>query len=146
MSFVLSLVLTILVLFTVYGLVLWGLTLALRRLGVPSKGSIIIAFLIFAVGTGVWVALVWPLDSSTLLNFPASLFGDALYQWSIRYLGDPSSPQAHYTIPWLLRVPQVYVVASIILWGFLGLMIQLIHNHRRQIALCFRCYRSGAAA
>ena len=133
-------VLPLLTIFVIYGLVLWGLTLALRKLRVPSKWAIALAFLIFAVGTGVWAAVVWPLDTSTLINLPASLFGDALYQWSIRYLGDLSSPQAHYTIPWLLRIPQVYVLASIIVWGLFGLVIQLVLNYRRQIASWSRCH------
>jgi hypothetical protein len=133
MDSVFSRFLPIVVLFVIYGLVLWGLILALRRLGIPSKGRIIIAFLVFAAGMGVWASLAWPLDMLTMINLPASLFGDALYQWSIRYLGDPGSPQAHYTIPWLLRVPQVYVLASIVFWGCLGLVLQLAVNLRNHV-------------
>ncbi len=125
-------VLYVLVLFAVYGLVLWGLTSALRKLGVPAKGVIILSFLVFAVAAGVWATQIWPMDIVVMVNLPVVYFGDALYQWSIRYLGEPSSSQAHYSIPWLLRIPQVYVIASIILWGLLGMTIQLIHNHRHQ--------------
>ncbi len=125
-------VLYVLVLFAVYGLVFWGLTSVLRKLGVPAEGAIILSFLVFAVAAGVWATQIWPLETAGMVNLPAVLFGDALYQWSIRYLGEPSSSQAHYSIPWLLRIPQVYGIASIILWGLLGMAIQLIHNRRRQ--------------
>ncbi len=136
-------VLVILALFVVYGLVIWGLTLALRKLRVPSKWAVVLGFLVFAAGTGLWVVQAWPMDSITLINFPAVLFGDALYQWSILYLGDPSSSQAHYTIPWFLRVPQVHFTASIILWGLLGLVVQLLYNRRRRIVSFFHCCRSA---
>ena len=125
-------VLYALVLFAVYGLVLWGLTSVLHKLGVPAKGAIILSFLVFAVAAGVWATQIWPMDTVVMVNLPAVYFGDALYMWSIRYLGEPSSSQAHYSIPWLLRVPQVYVVASITVWGLLGMTIQLIHNRRYQ--------------
>ncbi len=133
------------VIFTIYGLILWGLASALRRLGVPSRRVILLAFLIFAAGTGIWTALVWPLDSATLVNLPAAFLGDALYQWSIRLIGDPASSQAHYTIPWVLRVPQVYVLVSFLVWGSLGLVIQLIRNRWPQITAFVNCHRSGRA-
>lgn len=63
-------------------------------------------------------------DSPFLLNIPGVLLGDEVYVLSIEYLGDPGSPQAHYTIPWILRIPQVYVPVSILLWGLIGLVIQ----------------------
>ncbi len=133
------------VIFTIYGLILWGLASALRRLGVPSRRVILLAFLLFAGGTGIWAALVWPLDSATLVNLPAASFGDALYQGAIRLIGDPASPQAHYTIPWVLRVPQVYVLASFVVWGPLGLGIQLVRNRWFQITAFVNCHRSGRA-
>jgi hypothetical protein len=77
---------------------------------------------------GLLTAYLWPNDISVIVNLPASLFGDWIYQQSIRYLGDPHSPQAHYTIPWLLRVPQVYVPASVMFWGAAGALVQLVYN------------------
>ncbi len=132
--------LIILAVFVVYSVVIWGLTRALRKLGIPAKLNIVLGFLFFGVGAGLWAALAWPLDSITLINFPAVFLGDTLYQQSILYLGDPSSSQAHYTIPWFLRVPQVHFIASIMLWGLLGLVIQLTYNQRKQMASFFRCY------
>lgn len=120
--------LVILVLFVFYSLIIFGLILALRRLEVPAKIAIVLGFLIFSVISGLGVVWRWPDDISVMVNFPASLIGDWIYQVSIQYLGDPHSDQAHYTIPWILRIPQVYVLASVLFWGLVGLLIQIIRN------------------
>jgi len=85
------------------------------------KKAIITIFIIS--GTVVGFIAVWfrqSTDTIFLLNVPGTILGDAIYSLSIRFIGDPSSSQAHSTIPWLLRVPQVYVPASILFWGMLG--------------------------
>ena len=74
-------------------------------------------------GTVVGLIAVWfrqNADMVFLLNIPGTLLGDAVYDLSIRLIGDPHSSQAHYTIPWLFRIPQVYVPASILFWGLVG--------------------------
>ncbi len=139
-------VIVVVILFVIYGLVIGGLTLALRKLGVPSKWAIAFGFLLFSIGAGLWATQIWPRDTVVMVNFPAVLFGDVLYGGSIRYLGDPHSSQAHYTIPWFLRVPQVYFTASIILWGLVGLVIQLIHNRWTRIASLFRGHHHSGAS
>lgn len=121
-------VLIIVVLFILYSAVILGLVLALLRLRVPASIAIVSGFLIFGVLAGFAVIGLWPNDTSVIVNFPASLIGDWIYQASIQYLGDPSSFQAHYTIPWILRVPQVYVLASLMFWGLIGLLVQLVRN------------------
>jgi disulfide bond formation protein DsbB len=120
--------LVILVLFVFYSLIIFGLIIALRRLKVPAKIAIVLGFLIFSVISGLGVVWRWPDDISVMVNFPASLTGDWIYQVSIQYLGDPASSQAHYTIPWILRIPQVYVLASVLFWGLAGLLVQLIRD------------------
>ncbi|MDO8567242.1 MAG: hypothetical protein Q7R57_00845, partial [Dehalococcoidales bacterium] len=77
-------------------------------------------------------ALAWPLDVITLINFPAVILGETIYIESIQHIGDPHSSQAHYTIPWLLRIPQVHVLASMIVWGTLGFLIQFVRNRLRR--------------
>jgi hypothetical protein len=67
-------------------------------------------------------------DSLFLLNIPGTLLGERIYSFSIRYLGDPHSSQAHFTIPWILRTPQVFLPSSIFFWGLLGAIIQWIYN------------------
>lgn len=83
----------------------------------------IACFLLFGIGVGF--VSVW-FDNNTdtvfLLNIPGTLIGEGIYSSSIKLFGDPSSNQAHYTIPWLLRVPQVFVLASGLFWGLLGVI------------------------
>lgn len=114
----------------VYGLIILGLVFLLHRLGVANRWKVLLAFLIFGLATGIGAALVWPLDSCTLVNLFAVLFGDWAYTAAIRVLGDPASPQAHYTIPWLLRVPQVYALAAVVLYGLMGAIAQWIWNRK----------------
>lgn len=91
--------------------------------------KIIFVFLIYGVATGL--ISVWfgqNTDTLFLFNIPGTLIGDTVYGLSIKLLGNPHSPQAHYTIPWILRVPQVYILTSIVFWGLIGSMIQLIYK------------------
>jgi len=69
-------------------------------------------------------------DMVFLLNIPGTLLGDAIYGLSIRFIGDPHSAQAHYTIPWLFRIPQVYVPASILFWGIIGMIFAIFLKPR----------------
>jgi len=94
-----------------------------------TKIKILIGFLIYGVIVGSLTAWWWHISDNVFLpNIAGALFGDAVYEYSINFLGDPHSAQAHYTIPWILRLPQVYVPVSIVFWGLSGLVIQLAHN------------------
>jgi hypothetical protein len=119
---------TLLILLTTYSIVILGLVLLLCKLGVSERSTIILGFLIFGAVTGLLTAWVWPTDSSIYFNLLASFLGDQIYNLSIRYFGDASSPQAHYTIPWILRIPQVYAMASTIACGLVGLPLQWAYN------------------
>ena len=91
-----------------------------------KKSFIIIGFIVFGMVLGF--TSVWfrqHTDSMFLLNIPGTLLGDAAYGLTIRFFGDPHSSQAHYTIPWLFRIPQVYVPASILFWGLLGTLFAM---------------------
>ena len=120
----------ILALAAVYGLVILGLVFLLRRMGVADRWMIVLGFLAFGIVTGILAACVWPLETCAVINVFAVLFGDWVYAVSIRLFGDPSSPQAHYTIPWLLRVPQVYAGASLVLYGLMGAAAQWAWNRK----------------
>jgi len=103
------------------------------------KVRILTGFLIYGLVVGV-VSVWWAgiSDMIFLLNIPGVMLGDEAYILAIRYLGDPSSPHAHYTIPWILRINQVYVPVSIIFWGLMGLIIQLIYNGIKRFKASFR--------
>jgi len=121
-------VFTLLILSAIYGIVILGLILLLRKMGASGKRAIILGFLVFGAVTGILTAWVWPIDSGIYFNFFASFLGDQVYSLSIQYFGDPSSPQAHYTISWILRIPQVYVITSIVLCGLVSLPLQWAYN------------------
>lgn len=123
-------ILPLLILSTIYGLTIFGFTVILRKMGVSSQKAILLSFLAFGTLTGFLVAWAWPKEIGILLNIFTVFLGDEVYQLSILYLGDISSSQAHYTIPWILRIPQVYVIVSVIFWGFVGLLIQIVYNRK----------------
>jgi len=97
------------------------------------KAKIFISFLIWGLMAGI-LSVWWARVSDMIfpLNIPGVILGDETYSLAIRYLGDPASPQAHFTIPWILRIHQVYVPVSIMFWGLLGLVIQLIYQKTRK--------------
>lgn len=123
-----SVIFPLLVLAAIYGLVISGLALVFRRMGLSVKRAIILSFLVFGALTGSLTAWVWPLESSIYFNVFAAIFGDQVYSLSIQYIGDKSSPQAHYTIPWIVRIPQVYVMASTTLSVIVGLFVQWVYG------------------
>jgi len=127
---IVNVILPLLILSAIYGIVILGLIWLLRKMGVSGKRAIIFSFLVFGAATGILTAWVWPIDSSLYLNVLASLLGDQVYNLSIQFLGAPSSSQAHYTIPWILRIPQVYVLTSIVVCGLVSLPLQWIYNRR----------------
>ena len=97
------------------------------------KLKILTCFLIYGAVVGAlsaWWAGIY--DVIFFPNTPGVLLGDAIYGLAILYLGDPSSIHAHYTIPWILRINQVYVPVSIVFWGLVGLAVQLIYNRRKE--------------
>jgi hypothetical protein len=125
--------LSVFALLAIYGVITLGLTAVLHRMRIPSHWAIVLSFLIFGVAGGLLSAWQWPLDSITILNLPAALLGPAVYNWTIQYFGDPSSSQAHYSIPWLFRLPQVFILVSVIFWGLLGSLFQIVYNRARTL-------------
>jgi hypothetical protein len=116
----------------IYGLIVWGIVVLLRRHGVMSRTRVLVGFLVAGLIAGLVAMVAWPADVAVLLNLPGVLLGDAVYRGSIGLFGDPSSSQAHFTIPWLLRVPQVYVLVSVLVYGLAGAIVQVVLNRERQ--------------
>ena len=114
----------------VYGLIAWGIVVLLCRLQVLPNTRVLVGCLVAGLVAGLVAMLAWPADVAVLLNLPGVLLGDMVYSGSIRLFGDPSSSQAHYTIPWLLRVPQVYVLVSILAYGLIGAIVQVVLNRQ----------------
>lgn len=129
---ILGIVLPLFILPAIYGLVILGLVMAFRKMLVSSKKAILLGFLVFGIAVGFLTAWAWPADSSFYFNVLPALLGDQVYNSSIQHFGDMISPQAHYTVPWILRIPQVYVITSIVLYGLAGSLLQLIYNRRTE--------------
>ena len=114
----------------VYGIAIALAILLLRRLGAPGSRAIFLGFVIFGALSGLLVAWAWPVESSIYGNIYAVLVGDRLYTGAIAYLGDSHSANAHETIPWILRIPQIYVPVSLVLSAGAGLPVQWMYNGR----------------
>lgn len=120
--------LTLAFLLGTYGLVIVGLAWVLRRFPLLHSRAVFLSCLTFGLVTGLLALALWPMDTSVYPNFPAAWLGDWVYVHAIEWIGDPHSAQAGYTVPWLLRVPQVHALASITLWGGLGIAAQWFYN------------------
>jgi hypothetical protein len=105
-------------------LLLIGAGSLLSRTGFPRRWIVPVSFLFFGLLIGTASAILWPWDLSVYINLPGTWVGDKLYSLSIGLLGNPNSDQAHYTIPWILRVPQVYAIISPIVFGLIGVLFQ----------------------
>ncbi len=108
-------------------LILIGLVVILQRFRASRSYALILGFVLFGLLIGILAATLWPLDTSVYFNPLAVWAGDWLYVHTIGWIGDPYSDQAGYTIPWLVRVPQVYVLVSFVLYGTLGVVIQWLY-------------------
>ena len=98
-----------------------------------KKNKILSIFLAYGIIAGFLSVWWWYISDNLFLpNIPAVLLGDQIYTVSIDSFGNPYSGQAHYTIPWMLRIPQVYASVSIVFWGLLGLIVQLLNKRIRQ--------------
>ena len=91
----------------------------------------IACFLLFGIGVG-FVSVWFDNNTDTIffLNIPGTIIGDGIYSGAIRLFGDPGSSQAHNTIAWIYRTPQVYVLGSGIFWGILGVIFAFFAKPR----------------
>ncbi|MFC2068454.1 hypothetical protein ACFLTP_05555 [Chloroflexota bacterium] len=93
------------------------------------RNKLLTLFLLYGFVVGFISVWWWNFSDSLFLpNVPGMLIGDKAYSLSIEIFGNPSSSQAHYSIPWILRVPQIYVPITFFFWGLLGLIVQLCRN------------------
>jgi hypothetical protein len=126
--FIIYLILPLLIIHVIYGLAIFFLVIVFHKLRIFQKKRILLSFLITGIITGFLIVWLWLYDVIILINPFVAFIGSEVYQLSIFHLGDPNSSQAHFTIPWFLRIPQVYFLTSILVWGFIGLFIQLVNN------------------
>ena len=108
----------------IYAVIIIALAWLIQHFRIASRYAVFLSLLIFGVVTGILVVWLWPLDSSVLPNIFGVWLGDWIYHQAIAWTGNPYSAQAHDTIPWVLQVPQVYVIASTGLFALVGLVLQ----------------------
>ncbi len=128
-----NIVLPLLALSAIYAFAILCCWALLGLLRVSAERRIFLSFLVFGTATGFLVALEWPQDSIYLYNFPAQFLGYEVYQRSIQLIGDPTADNAHATIPWFLRIPEVFVPVAILFWGLLGALVQYLVNRSRPV-------------
>jgi len=88
---------------------------------------VLVGFLVYGLAVGILSVWWWHLsDMPFLPNLPGVLLGDAVYEGSIDSIGNPNSSQAHYSIPFFLRKPEVYLPVSAALWGLIGAACQIV--------------------
>ena len=107
---------------------LFACAVLFRRAGMAADRFVVFTFLLFGIVLGFVSALLWPGDLGVYLNVPGTAAGDWLYRFSIERFGDPNSDQAHYSIPWIVRIPQIYAVVSPVVYLLIGVPIQILHN------------------
>ena len=78
---------------------------------------IISCFLLFGILVGY--ATGWKdqkgYDTPFLLNIPGYMIGDVFQALWVRFI--------NYVFPWILRRPQVFILASILFWGSMGTLL-----------------------
>jgi hypothetical protein len=93
-----------------------------------KTGFILFTFALFGILSGLAAALYGHSDGQAMFNALGVSLGDGLYEYAIQHFGDPNSFSAHYSIPWILRTPQIVLFTSTIFFSLIGLVIQLIYN------------------
>lgn len=104
---------------------------AATRFGVKPTVAGLVAGLALGLVLGWEAASVY---ETSLFNPAGLVIGGEVYFRAIRTFGDPSSSNAHDTIPWLLRIPQVHVVVSVALWAAVGAACGWWINRRERAA------------
>ncbi len=108
----------------------------------PPALSMLLGFIFSSLIGGSILVLYYPAESSIYFNAPAALLGDELYDWAVSTLGQPGSPEAHETVPSILRPPLVYLTASLALWTIAGTPFMLA---ARRIFSELACHASEGA-
>ena len=96
-----------LVFLVIYGAIIFGFAVGLSKIGIPRRRVIFASCTLFGILSGFALALYGHHEGGYVFNILGSYWGEEIYDFSIRHIGDPHSSFAHYTIPWGLRIPQV---------------------------------------
>jgi hypothetical protein len=100
----------------------------LLKIGISERYIIFAGFAIFGLIAGTFSGLAEHREGLGLFNALGVYLGDEVYSYAINHFGDPHSFQAHYTIPWVFRISQVYLFTSVVSYSVVGLVIQIAYN------------------
>ncbi len=103
-----------------------------RLLRLCGNKVLIVSFFLFGITLGLASALLWPRDLGVYINILGTAAGDWVYRTAIAWIGNPYSGQAHFTIPWLLRIPQVYAWITPVIYAVIGLAVQYLYYRIRK--------------
>jgi hypothetical protein len=107
------------------GIVL-GLVITFDMLSVSRKLSLFLAFILVGIFVG-WISATGGGEAAFAWNPLGVLLGDWVYHYTITNYGDPHSAMAHYTIPWIARIPQIYLLCTLVIYGSVGIMAETIY-------------------
>ncbi|MFA4837245.1 MAG: hypothetical protein WC749_14410, partial [Dehalococcoidia bacterium] len=116
------------------GICIVALALLFRGLGMSKRQIIFASFAAFGLLSGLMLASSKSSEGLQMVNIIGENLGERIYEFSIDHFGNPHSSNAHYTIPWLLRLPQVRLFTSVVPLSFLGLLAQLVYNRVKKPA------------
>ena len=115
----------------IYGLLVWVLSKLLGSYRSLSHIAILLSCLIVGLAAGLLTVVLWQrTDSVVYPNMAASVLGDQVYIWATSKV-PPGVTAPHYAIAWPLRIPQVYIFSSLIIFGAVGLVIQTAYKRIR---------------
>jgi len=116
----------------IYAAIIFVLILILHKAGVARRKVIFASSTLFGILSGLAATLRGLGEGGYIFNFLGVLLGEEIYTFSIGLIGDPHSFFAHYTIPWILRIPQIFLFTSATAWGVIGALAQLIYNQSKK--------------
>lgn len=115
----------------VYAGIVFVLILVLGKVGVTKRKAIFASFTLFGILSGL-VANLNILGETALCMNPGVPLGYEIRDFFVKHIGDPYSTFAGYTIPWALRIPQIFLFTSTIAWGLIGALAQIIYNRKKK--------------
>jgi hypothetical protein len=78
----------------------------------------IACFLLFGLVTGIVTGWHdYRYDTPFLLNLPGYMLGQLFEGLWVRFISD--------AVPWILHIPQVYILGSVLFWGLVGTLLSL---------------------
>lgn len=106
-------------------------------MGISKQIVILTGFTLFGMLSGIFIIRTAGNESQYFENFPAVFLSNWLHhfwweQYAIHYEG------FGFTVPWVLRSPQIYFIISIIFWTFSGLLIQFFYDILKKIPFWVR--------